>query len=85
MVHVPTISRPEADSPWPGHVGRVQSVVAEGTLEAALSARVLPVTTHVFLSGNPEMVEDMERAFTGRGFELHGALSPGTMRIERYW
>lgn len=85
MVYVPTVSRPEDDGYWPGHVGRVQSVVADGTLENALGDSVAPEGTHVFLSGNPEMVEDMERVFIDRGFTLHGARSPGTLHIERYW
>lgn len=85
MVYVPTVSRPEEGSDWSGHVGRVQSVVTDGTLENALGGAFSPKTTHVFLSGNPEMVEDMERVFNERGFTLHGARSPGTLHIERYW
>lgn len=85
MVYLPTVSRPEPDSHWSGHVGRVQSVVADGTLEAALGAPVSPDKTQVFVSGNPEMVMDMERVFAEQGFALHSARSPGTLHIERYW
>ncbi len=85
MVYIPTVSRPEKDSPWPGHIGRVQFVVTDGTLENALGGTLSPKTTHVFLSGNPDMVEDMERVFAGRGFALHSTRSPGTLHIERYW
>ena len=85
MVYVPTVSRPEEDSGWSGHVGRVQSVVADGALESALGGAFSPKTTHVFVSGNPEMVEDMERVFIERGFTLNAARTPGTLHIERYW
>ncbi len=85
MVYVPTISRPEKDLQWPGHIGREQSVVTDGTQENALGGAFSPKTTHVFLSGNPEMVEDMERVYNELGFTLHGARSPGTLHIERYW
>ena len=85
MVYLPTVSRPEGESDWQGHVGRVGSVVADSTLERALDGAFSPKTTHVFVSGNPEMVEDMERVFIERGFTLHSARSPGTLHIERYW
>ncbi len=85
MVYVPTVSRPREGSLWAGHIGRVQSVVADGTLENALGGAFSPKTTHVFISGNPEMVEDMEAEFKDRGFAVHSTRSPGTLHIERYW
>lgn len=85
MVYVPTVSRPEEDSQWLGHTGRVQSVVSDGTLEKVLGGVFSPKTAHVFVSGSPEMVEDMERVFYKRGFTLHGTRSPGNLHIERYW
>ena len=85
MVYVPTVSRPREDSLWPGHIGRVQSVIADGTLENALGGAFSPKTTHVFISGNPEMVEDMEAEFKDQGFAVHSTRSPGTLHIERYW
>lgn len=85
MEYLPTVSRPEEDSHWTGHVGRVQSVVANGALESALGGPLSPNTTHVFVSGNPEMVEDMERTFIERGYTLHSTRSAGTLHIERYW
>ncbi len=85
MDYVPTVSRPEEDSQWSGHIGRVQSVVSDGTLAKALGGAISTDTTHVFVSGNPEMVEDMVRVCTGQGFRLHIARSPGNLHVERYW
>lgn len=85
MVYMPTVSRPEEESDWSGHVGRVQSVLADGTLESALGGAFSPKTTHVFVSGNPEMVVDLEHVFNEQGFTLHSTRSPGTLHVERYW
>lgn len=85
LVYLPTVSRPAAASGWQGHVGRVQAVLANGSLESALGATLSPESTHVFVAGNPEMVEDVQQSLMDRGFTLHSARSPGTMHIERYW
>lgn len=85
MVYVPTVSRPENGTRWTGHIGRVQSVFQDGALEDALGDSVTPDQTHVFVSGNPEMVEDLEDKLIERGFNLHNSRSPGTLHTERYW
>lgn len=85
MVYVPTVSRPENGTRWTGHVGRIQSVLQNGAIEDALGDSISPDSTHVFVSGNPEMVEDLEHLFIERGFNLHSSRTPGTLHIERYW
>ncbi len=85
LAYIPTVSRPAAEDNWQGHVGRVQSVLDDGTIERALDGDASSTTTHVFLSGNPEMVEEMHRVFLERGFTLHTTRSPGTLHVERYW
>lgn len=85
LVYVPTVSRPDAGDGWQGHVGRVQSVFDDGTIEATLDETLSPDTTHVFLSGNPEMVEDMQNVLLQRGYTVHSVRSPGTLHVERYW
>ncbi len=85
LVYIPTVSRPDAQDDWRGHVGRVQSVFADGTIEAALGESLSPDGTHVFVSGNPDMVEDLQGNFLKRGYTLHGTRSPGTLHVERYW
>ncbi len=85
LVYVPTVSRPEPEEGWRGHVGRVQSVFADGTIDAALDGSMSPSATHAFVSGNPEMVEDIQRLLLGQGYTLHNARLPGTLHVERYW
>jgi len=83
--YVPTVSRTKPDDGWTGHVGRVQSVFSDGTIESALGASLSPDSTHVFVSGNPEMVEVLQGLLLARGFALHAPARPGTLHIERYW
>ncbi len=85
LEYLPTVSRPDEDSEWSGHVGRIQSVLNDGSLAVALAAPLTADTTQVFLSGNPEMVDDLTHVFTARGFTLHAPRNPGTLHIERYW
>lgn len=87
LAYLPTITRPEEtrENRWRGHVGRVQSVFSDGAIETALNGPLSPESTDVFLSGNPEMVEDMERLLKPRSFTLHSGRSPGTLHVERYW
>lgn len=85
LTYLPTVSRPDAGDRWQGHIGRVQSVFTDGALESALGEALSPATTHVFVSGHPEMVEDMQRMFAERNFTLHSTRKPGTLHVERYW
>jgi ferredoxin--NADP+ reductase len=85
LVYIPTVSRPAPEDAWVGHVGRVQSVFADGTIDEALGETLSPDKTHVFVSGNPEMVEEIQRDLIAQAYSLHGPRSPGTLHIERYW
>lgn len=85
LEYVPTVSRPAPQDRWAGHVGRVQSVLANGALESALGEPLSPATTHVFVAGNPEMVEDTQRMLVDKRFTLHSPREPGALHVERYW
>jgi ferredoxin--NADP+ reductase len=85
LVYIPTVSRPSPEESWVGHVGRVQSAFADGTIDEALGETLSPDETHVFVSGNPEMVEDIQGILIGQGYSVHSVRSPGTLHVERYW
>lgn len=44
-----------------------------------------PARDHVFLCGNPAMIDDMEKSLTERGFKEHSKRCPGNLHLERYW
>lgn len=83
--YVPTVSRPAREDGWNGHIGRVQSVLNDGTIEGALGQALSPDTAHVFVSGNPEMVGDVQALLLERGYTLHSSHSPGALHVEKYW
>lgn len=72
------VSREEA-RPGIFERGYVQSIfTAEGF-------EVHPDRDHVFLCGNPAMIEDVERLLTGRGYVVHSKKTPGSLHLEKYW
>lgn len=84
--YIPTLSHPhEEPSPWTGHTGFVQSVWTDGTLDRALGFHPGPNDTHVYLCGNPKMIEGMIELLTAEGFSEHSRRSPGTIHVEKFW
>jgi ferredoxin--NADP+ reductase len=81
FVYVPTVSR----EPWPGLSGRVQSVVEPEAFVAATGLELAPHDFHVFLCGNPEMVEGTRAQLAARGFAEGQVDGPGGIHFEKYW
>lgn len=86
FLYFPTISRPQEEpAPWTGYTGYVQDIWREGIISGAWGQPVTPENTHVFLCGNPAMIEDMELYLTEEGFVEHTSKTPGQYHVERYW
>ncbi len=84
----PTISRPaEEPVPWHGAVGYVQDLWTGGSITAAWGFPPAPDNCHVFLCGNPAMVETMLEALAVEGFREHHARKDpdGQVHTEKYW
>jgi ferredoxin/flavodoxin---NADP+ reductase len=76
--YLPIVSR--ADPEWSGNRGHIQS------LFEAQKASSNPATDHVFLCGNPAMVNDMEARLIAQGYEVHSKKVPnGKLHLEKYW
>ena len=85
FIYIPTISRTEKDTSWTGHVGRVHTVLEDGTLEESIGGKPEPTKLSVFLCGNRGMIEDMQARFEAIGFTLHSTKQRGNIHVERYW
>jgi ferredoxin--NADP+ reductase len=86
FAYLATISRPEEEpEPWTGLVGHVQDLWQGGALESIWGIRPQPPDTHVFLCGNPTMIEDLTHILAAEGFREHTRQNPGEIHIERYW
>lgn len=86
VVFAPIVSRPQdEDGPWSGRVGRVQNLWTGGALSGEWGFAARPGAAHVFLCGNPRMVEEMSELLRAEGFKDHSRRSPGDLHAERFW
>lgn len=84
--YFPIISRERDDPvPWPGPVGRVQSLWEAGVIDKAWGFHPTPANTHVFLCGHPGMIEEYNKLLQGEGFKENTRTEPGEIHIEKYW
>jgi ferredoxin--NADP+ reductase len=86
FTYLPIVSRPAEELvEWRGATGHVQELWDHGDLEAAWGFPPTPETTHVFLCGNPAMIESMSEQLAVEGFREHSKKQPGEVHVERYW
>lgn len=83
--YLPVVSRPESDPAWAGATGRTQRWLEEPRFSERFGFRLEPGSTHVFLCGNPAMVEETCTLLTGRGFTASARAEPGDLHLEKYW
>ena len=86
FVYVPSVSRPDAEPvPWSGETGYVQDVWDRRLVEARWGLAPTPDNSHVFVCGNPSMIEHMTKVLVDEGFKEHKRRDPGNLHIEKYW
>lgn len=84
--YLPIISHPQEEAAkWHGPVGFVQKIWGEGALDDLWGFHPTPANTHVFLCGNPRMIDDMVNILEREGFAEHTEKSPGQIHVERYF
>lgn len=86
FAYLPVISRPDEEpAPWRDEVGYVQDLWRARRLDARWGRRPVPAECHVFLCGNPLMVEEMLGMLQAEGFREHSRREPGQIHVEKYW
>ena len=86
LIYLPTVTREPADSDWAGHRGRVNALLEPETFRSTTGLDLSPETCHVFLCGNPAMIDQVEADLTHRGFQTRDRKHPdGNLHFERYW
>lgn len=85
LIYLPTISRPEEDPQWSGASGRVQSWLEAPGFAQRFGFELEPRACHVFLCGNPGMIEAATGLLTARDFREQTRKEPGTLHAEKYW
>ena len=81
----PVVSAPEPEANWSGRVGRVQDVWRAHAIGTHWGFEPSPANTHVLLSGNPKMVDEMTVLLQAEGFRADRPGSAGEVHAERYW
>ena len=77
LAYLPIVSRATED--WKGDRGHVQKLFEDGKVP------LNPAKDHVFLCGNPAMIEGMQKLLESRGYTEHSKKHPGNMHLEKYW
>lgn len=86
FTYLPTLSHAhEEPLEWTGSTGFVQALWTEGILDKAWGSRPAPDNTHVFLCGNPFMIDEMTELLLKEGFEKHSKKHPGQIHAEQYF
>ena len=81
IFYIPLVSRED----WSGLKGRVQLAFTEPHYERITGRTLSHHNCQVFLCGNPEMIDSMQKLLEERDFSLHRRKSPGNIHFERYW
>ncbi len=83
--YIPLVTREPEGSPWPGLRGRVQTALEPAVYERLVGAPLDPIRCHVFLCGNPDMIDTVEPLLAARGFVTDARDRRGNVHFERYW
>lgn len=74
----------EEPIPWNGHEGFVQKLWVDGAIADAWGTKPTPENSHIFLCGNPLMIDAMVDVLQGEGFIKHNRRQPGQIHVEEF-
>ena len=63
----------------------LQDLLRDDDFGQKLGVELSPETSHVFLCGNPAMIDDMVAILAEDGFREHSRKQTGEIFVERYW
>lgn len=86
LIYVPLCTREPDSSDWKGLRGRVHTALEHHLFEKHVGYPLSPDDAHIFLCGNPAMINQCEVELMERGFSVKEPKNPeGTIHFERYW
>ncbi len=86
LVYLPLCTREPEAGTWQGLRGRVHTALEDSLYQEYVGHPIDPAHTHIFLCGNPDMIDQCEAELQQRGFTVKGPKNPeGTIHFERYW
>ena len=85
VVYIPTVTREPESTGWAGPRGRVNTIFENGTYEQYVGNSLTSEECHVFLCGNPDMIDTVQALLEQKGLRPHSKKNPGNIHFERYW
>jgi ferredoxin--NADP+ reductase len=83
--YIPTITVPEREhSPWSGRTEFIQDIWEDGTIEKLWGFKPTAENTHIFLCGNPNMVNGMIEGLEKEGFVEQTRKVEGQIHAEKF-
>ncbi len=81
--YLPTLT--DADSTWSGHRMWIEEMLEAGVIEKESGVALDPQRTHVYLCGNPAMVENVSAWLEEHaGYRKHSAKQEGELFVEEF-
>ena len=84
LLYLPSVTREDPQT-WSGVRGRVNELLDPVRFQSLTGSALSPDECHVYLAGNPDMIEFMEADLSARGFHKHTPRHPGNLHLEKYW
>lgn len=86
FTYIPAITRPNLEHiKWGGESGYIQELWERKVIQTKSGLEPTPENTHIFLCGNPSMIDTMVEVLEAEGYQEHSKKSPGQIHLERYW
>jgi ferredoxin--NADP+ reductase len=85
LLYLPTVTREPVGPAWTGLRGRVGELLEPARYRQLTGSNLAPGECHVYLCGNPTMIEELEAVLRARGFRKHTRFHPGDLHLEKYW
>ncbi len=86
LTYLPAVTREPEDGPWTGLRGRVPTLLTADRYPQLTDTPLDPAQCHVFLCGNPAMIDQVSADLSQRGFVIKDREHPdGNVHFERYW
>ena len=84
--YYPVVSRADQEigMEWNGYKGHAQDLIKNGTVEKNFGVKITPEDFHVFLCGNPKMVDETVEIFTEKGFKRNTVKEKGNLYFDKH-
>ena len=83
--YIPTITDPDKEPvEWKGDTRFIQDMLADRIIEKTWGIRPTAENSHVFICGNPNMINAVTEILEERGLKEHSKKSPGQIHSEKF-